>query len=156
MAIRSTLRKHRREERIHKERIDDKAKEHRAKCNREQVCSESALAKSLTDHKHRSDTRCRPSHQKYKGCPRSNSLRHKGKCKRDGTRSTRVHRHRQKQHADHAENRVFTQRKEQFIRNKCRDQRTKHKTDHEPLAHIAHHVHKSIAERLFNLSREGP
>ena len=68
MTIRSTLRKHRREERIHKERIDNKAKKHRAKCNREQVRRESALAKSrgpgysMADHKHRSDTRCRSRH----------------------------------------------------------------------------------------------
>ena len=156
MAIRSTLREHRREERIHKECIDDKAKEHRTKRNREQVSSERTLAKSLTDHKHRSDTRCRSSHQKHKSSTRSNSLCHKRKCKRDGSRSARVHRHCQKQHANHAKNRVFTQCKEQFIRDKCRNQSTKHKSNHEPLAHIAHHVHKAIAERLFNLSREGP
>ena len=155
MTFRRSVRKHGRKECIHKERIDDESEEQCSKCNGGQVCGQSTLTKSLSYHEHARNTRCRARHQEHERGTRRNALFNQSKCKRNGTRRAGVHRHCKHQHNYHAKQRVFVQEQEEIVRNKGRNQRTQQKTNDEPLAHIANHVHETVFKSFLNLLGKG-
>ncbi len=148
------MRKHRRKERIHQERVDNKAKEHRTESNRNKVSHESTLAKGLAHHQHASDTRCRARHQQHQSRTRRNAFFNKSQSQRNGTRRTSVHGHSKHQHHQHAKQRVFVQEQEEIIRDKGGNQGAQQKANNQPLAHIADHVHKAIFKGFFHLLRK--
>ena len=150
-----SVRKHRRKECIHKERIDDESEEQCSKRNGGQVRGQGTLAKSLSNHEHARNTRCRARHQEHERGTRRNALFNQSKCKRNGTRRAGVHRHCKHQHNYHAKQRVFVQEQEEIVRNKGRNQRTQQKANDEPLAHIANHVHETVFESFLNLLGKG-
>ncbi len=149
------MRKHRRKECIHKERIDDESEEQCSKCNGGQVCGQSTLTKSLSYHEHARNTRCRACHQEHESGPRRNAFFNQSKCKRNGTRRAGVHRHCKHQHNHHAQQRVFVQEQEEIVRNKGCNQRPQQKSNDEPLAHIANHVHETVFKSFLNLLGKG-
>ena len=155
MTFGRSVRKHRRKECIHKERIDDESEEQRSKRNGSQVRGQGTLAKSLSNHEHARNTRCRARHQEHERGTRRNALFNQSKCKRNGTRRAGVHRHCKHQHNHHAKQRVFVQEQEEIVRNKGRNQRTQQKANDEPLAHIANHVHEAVFKSFLNLLGKG-